>query len=75
MSSRPSENEFDHSSLSVMSIVSLLLAMALGIFGAMILAPSWIPNFAQTLVGTAPQAYWYLSRAQPSPRWVCFGSR
>jgi predicted ferric reductase len=63
MSSRPSENEFDHSSLSSMSIVSLLLAIALGIFGAVILAPNWIPNFAQTLVGTAPKAYWYLSRA------------
>jgi hypothetical protein len=63
MSSPNPQNEFDHSSLGFMSIVSLMLAMALGIFGAMILAPSWIPNFAQTLVGADPKAYWYLSRA------------
>ena len=56
------QNEFDHSSLNLMSIVSLFLAMALGIFGAILFAPSWIPNFAQTLVGSYPKAYWYLSR-------------
>jgi predicted ferric reductase len=56
------QNDFDHSSLSLISILSLFVAMALGIFGAAIFAPSWIPNFAQTLVGTDPKAYWYLSR-------------
>ena len=56
------QNDFDHSSLSLMSVLSLFIAMALGIFGALIFAPSWIPNFAQTLVGTDPKAYWYLSR-------------
>ena len=57
------QNDFEHSSLSMMSLLSLFIAMTLGIFGALILAPSWIPNFAQTLVGTDPKAYWYLSRA------------
>ncbi len=56
------QNEFDHSSLSLMSVASLFIAMALGIFGAIIFAPSWIPNVAQTLVGPDPKAYWYLSR-------------
>ncbi|HEY9152215.1 MAG TPA: hypothetical protein VIN60_04960, partial [Anaerolineales bacterium] len=56
------QNDYDHSSLSLMSILSLFFAMALGIFGAVIFAPNWIPNFAQTMVGTDPKAYWYLSR-------------
>ena len=56
------QNDFEHSSLSMMSLLSLFIAMTLGIFGALILAPNWIPNFAQTLVGTDPKAYWYLSR-------------
>jgi predicted ferric reductase len=58
----PQQNEFEHSALSLTSILTLLIAMALGMFGALIFAPSWMPNIAQTLVGTDPQAYWYLSR-------------
>ena len=56
------QNDYEHSSLSLMSVLSLLVAMALGIFGALIFAPSWIPNFALTMVGTDPKAYWYLAR-------------
>jgi len=51
-----------NSSLGVASIVSLLLAIALGALAAFVLLPDWAPHVAQTLAGNQPKAYWYLSR-------------
>ncbi len=52
----------DKSSLTQGSLVSLLMAIALGVLGALIFSPSGIPPLAQSLIGASPKAYWYLSR-------------
>lgn len=52
----------DKSSLTAGSLVSLLMAIALGVLGALIFSPSGVPTLAQSLVGASPKAYWYLSR-------------
>lgn len=56
------ELPFNESSLSTASLVGFLLAVGVGTLGALLLLPSWVPNLAQTLVGSDPKAYWYLSR-------------
>lgn len=50
------------SSLSLASLVSLLMAVALGALSALFLSSSWVPNLTQSLIGSSPKAYWYLSR-------------
>ncbi len=52
----------DKSSLTAGSLVSLLMAIALGVLGALIFSPSGVLPLAQSLVGASPKAYWYLSR-------------
>jgi len=63
MSINPANEEIqDKSSLTMVSLVSLLMAVALGVIAALIFSPSGIPPLAQSLVGASPKAYWYLSR-------------
>ncbi len=50
------------SALGVGSLLSLLFAIGLGALGALIVVPNWAPALTQTLMGTDPKAYWYLSR-------------
>jgi predicted ferric reductase len=50
------------SSLGIASLVSLLMAIALGALAAFVILPAWAPHVVQTLVGSQPKAYWYLSR-------------
>jgi predicted ferric reductase len=52
----------DKSSLTPASLVSLLLAIALGVLGALIFSPSGVFPLAQSLIVTSPKAYWYMSR-------------
>jgi predicted ferric reductase len=52
----------DKSSLTPASLLSLLLAVALGVLGALLFSPSGILPLAQSLVGSSPKAFWYLSR-------------
>lgn len=59
-SSQPVEYE---SSVNIQSFLSFLIAMALGLLFAVLILPSWLPNMSFSLVGDAPKAYWYLSRA------------
>ena len=54
----------DKSSLTAASLASLLLAVALGVLGALVFSPSGIFPLAQSLVGASPKAYWYLSPAR-----------
>ena len=44
-------------------LISMLLAVALGAFAAAIVLPNWLPGLSQSLLGSEPKAYWYLSRA------------
>lgn len=45
------------------TLVVMLLAVALGAFAAAIVLPNWLPGLSQSLLGSEPKAYWYLSRA------------
>ena len=40
-----------------------MLAMIVGMGGAILLLPTWLPNMATSLTGTEPKVFWYLSRA------------
>jgi predicted ferric reductase len=57
--SQPVEYE---SSLSLQSFLIFLIATAIGLLGAILILPAWMPNLAHSLGGDAPKAYWYLSR-------------
>jgi predicted ferric reductase len=45
------------------TLIAMLLAVALGAFAAAIILPNWLPGLSQSLLGSEPKAYWYLSRA------------
>ncbi len=62
MTTPDNENEYE-SSLNRGSLISLMLALAIGTLVAILLMPGWMPNFLQSLLGPAPKAYWYLSRS------------
>ena len=49
--------------MPVQSLITMLLAVALGAFAAAIVLPNWLPGLSQSLLGNEPKAYWYLSRA------------
>ncbi len=40
----------------------ILLAAVVGALAAAVILPAWLPNVADSLLGSAPKAYWYLSR-------------
>jgi len=44
------------------TLVFVTLALVAGIFAAAELLPAWLPNLADSLLGTEAKAYWYLSR-------------
>lgn len=63
MSQTPSaENEYE-SSVNIQFFLMIMLAMIAGVFLAILVLPTWLPNMATSLVGTDPKVYWYLSRA------------
>ncbi len=62
MAANTNDNPMPESSLSFASLISFLLAVALGTFSAVVLLPSWVPRLLDTLIGTDPKAYWYLAR-------------
>jgi predicted ferric reductase len=41
----------------------MLLAIAAGVFAAVVALPSWLPGLSASLLGPEPKAYWYLSRS------------
>jgi predicted ferric reductase len=45
------------------TLIAMLLAVVLGAFAAAIVLPNWLPGLSQSLLGSEPKAYWYLSRA------------
>lgn len=60
---QPVENETYESSVNIQFFLLLMLAMILGILGAIVILPAWMPNMAGSLSGESPKVYWYLSRA------------
>ena len=58
----PVENEYE-SSINIQFFLMIMLAMIAGVFLAILVLPTWLPNMATSLTGTDPKVYWYLSRA------------
>jgi len=44
-------------------VLVLLALVAVGTFAVSVALPAWLPQLSQSLLGDAPKAYWYLSRA------------
>jgi len=44
-------------------LLLLLLAVAGGTFAAAVILPMWLPGLTQSLLGSNPQAFWFLARA------------
>jgi predicted ferric reductase len=63
--STSSSNEIDQlpPAMPLSTLIIMLLAAAVGAFAAAIVLPNWLPGLSQSLLGTEPKAYWYLSRA------------
>jgi predicted ferric reductase len=49
--------------MSLRALLIMLTAVAAGAFAAAVILPAWLPNLSQSLLGSEPKAYWYLSRA------------
>ena len=58
----PQPNEYE-SSVNIQTFLVFLLASTIGLLLAVLVLPNWLPNLNFSLVGNAPKAYWYLSRA------------
>lgn len=56
------ESDYPESSINIHFFLSVMLAMIVGLVAAMLLLPHWLPNLANSLAGSDPKAYWYLSR-------------
>jgi predicted ferric reductase len=41
----------------------MLLAIAAGVFVAVVALPAWLPSLSASLLGAQPKVYWYLSRS------------
>jgi len=57
------ENETYESSVNIQFFLLVMVAMTVGMLGAILLLPAWLPNMAGSLAGDSPKIYWYLSRA------------
>ena len=51
------------SSFGLASLIGVSLAIALGLFAALVVFPDGSAQLAGSLIGTSPKAYWYMSRA------------
>ena len=49
--------------MSLPLLIVMLLAVVAGAFAAAVVLPNWLPGLSQSLLGSEPKAYWYLSRA------------
>ncbi|MBI4307357.1 MAG: ferric reductase-like transmembrane domain-containing protein [Chloroflexi bacterium] len=49
--------------VSLRTALLLMVGVILGALLAAMVAPYWIPGLAESLAGSSPKAYWYLSRA------------
>ncbi len=60
---QPVRSETYESSVNIQFFLLVMLAMVVGMLGAILLLPAWLPNMAGSLSGESPKIYWYLSRA------------
>lgn len=60
---QPVDIENYESSVKIQFFLLVMLAMTIGLIGAIIILPIWMPNMAGSLSGADPKVYWYLSRA------------
>lgn len=60
LSSKPDELS---SAMSLPAFLLVLLATAIGALAAVLVLPGWLPGVDASLGGSAPQAFWFLSRA------------
>ena len=65
MSTQSSSPDLDNlpPAMPLHTLIIMLLAVALGSMAAAIMLPNWLPGLSQSLLGSEPKAYWYLSRA------------
>jgi predicted ferric reductase len=45
------------------TVLLMLLAIAAGVFMAVVALPHWLPGLSASLLGPEPKVYWYLSRS------------
>ena len=57
----PAQSEYE-STIGLQTFVLVLLAITAGTLAAVFILPFWMPNLTASLLGTAPKAFWYLSR-------------
>jgi predicted ferric reductase len=62
MNGRNQEQTEYESTIGGQTFLSVLLAMAVGTFAAVVILPTWMPHLADSLLGSDPKAFWYLSR-------------
>ncbi len=60
-----STQEFDQlpPAVPLYTLLLMLLAIAAGVFAAVVVLPTWLPGLSASLLGTDPKVYWYLSRS------------
>lgn len=59
-------------SISFITFLSILLAMGGGALAAVFVLPSWLPGLSDSLLGSEPKAYWYLSRSSALVSYLMF---
>lgn len=59
-------------SISFVTFLSILLAMGGGALVAVFVLPAWLPGLSDSLLGSEPKAYWYLSRSSAIVSYLMF---
>jgi predicted ferric reductase len=49
--------------MAIQTILSLMLAVGGGVFLAVVALPAWLPSLSNSIFGTDPKFFWYLSRS------------
>ncbi len=63
MSSRINDEiEFGEPAISLKNWLLIQLAIVVGTLSAAVILPTWLPGLSTSLLGTAPKAFWFLSR-------------
>ena len=58
-----SKNEEIHPAMSLPAFLLILLAAVGGALAAILVLPAWLPGVEVSIMGSAPQAFWFLSRS------------
>ncbi len=65
MPANPVPDEFDDMppAMALQNLLVMLFAVIIGAFAAAVALPRWLPGLSESLLGSAPKVYWYLSRS------------